>query len=203
MGKGGCTRTNLARGTLCLCTMMMFSSFIVMFVGGLMATDIHTEWAYGHSINLKGAFLAFFGAITFVSQLCGLFGAIHHNKFCLLIFWISMVVNQILQASLASSIQVQITSAFTSEFQRSCLEGTDFIRWETGEPDHYTRGKNSPECDAYLNDPATLKLQTMWYNMYRMSLARHDSAEDFSRLNALIFTAVAWMFIPACCFAIS
>ena len=27
--------------------------------------------------------------------------------------------------------------------------------------------------------------------------ARRDSAEDFSRLNALLFTAVAWIFIPA------
>ena len=27
--------------------------------------------------------------------------------------------------------------------------------------------------------------------------ARHDSAEDFSRLNALLFTAMAWIFIPA------
>ena len=30
--------------------------------------------------------------------------------------------------------------------------------------------------------------------------ARQDSAEDFSRLNALLFTAVAWIFIPAYCF---
>ena len=33
--------------------------------------------------------------------------------------------------------------------------------------------------------------------------ARRDSAEDFSRLDALIFTAMAWIFIPAYCFAIS
>ena len=33
--------------------------------------------------------------------------------------------------------------------------------------------------------------------------ARQDSAEDFSRLNALLFTAMAWIFIPACCFAIA
>ena len=32
--------------------------------------------------------------------------------------------------------------------------------------------------------------------------ARQDSAEDFSRLNALLFTAMAWIFIPAYCFAI-
>ena len=32
--------------------------------------------------------------------------------------------------------------------------------------------------------------------------ARRDSAEDFSRLNALLFTAMAWIFIPAYCFAI-
>ena len=33
------------------------------------------------------------------------------------------------------------------------------------------------------------------------ALARHDSAEDFSRLDALLFTAMAWIFIPAYCFA--
>ena len=31
--------------------------------------------------------------------------------------------------------------------------------------------------------------------------ARHDSAEHFSRLDALLFTATAWLFIPAYCFA--
>ena len=35
-----------------------------------------------------------------------------------------------------------------------------------------------------------------------MCMARHDSAEDFSRLDALLFTAMAWIFIPAYCFAI-
>ena len=33
--------------------------------------------------------------------------------------------------------------------------------------------------------------------------ARHDSAEDFSRLKAARCTAMAWVFIPAYCFAIS
>ena len=33
--------------------------------------------------------------------------------------------------------------------------------------------------------------------------ARQDSAEDFSRLGALLFTAMAWIFIPAYCFAVS
>ena len=32
--------------------------------------------------------------------------------------------------------------------------------------------------------------------------ARRDSAEDFSRLGALLFTAMAWIFIPTHCFAI-
>ena len=32
--------------------------------------------------------------------------------------------------------------------------------------------------------------------------ARQDSAEHFSRLGALLFTAMAWIFIPAYCFAI-
>ena len=34
-----------------------------------------------------------------------------------------------------------------------------------------------------------------------MSMARRDSAEDFSRLDALLFTAMGWIFIPAYCFA--
>ena len=34
------------------------------------------------------------------------------------------------------------------------------------------------------------------------TIARQDSAEDFSRLNALLCTATDWIFIPAYCFAI-
>ena len=34
------------------------------------------------------------------------------------------------------------------------------------------------------------------------TLARLVSAEDFSRLDALLFTATAWIFIPAYCFAL-
>ena len=37
---------------------------------------------------------------------------------------------------------------------------------------------------------------------YHASIARHDSAEDFCRLNALLCTAVGWIFIPAYCFAL-
>ena len=33
-------------------------------------------------------------------------------------------------------------------------------------------------------------------------LACQDSAEDFPRLDALLFTAMAWILIPAYCFAI-
>ena len=36
---------------------------------------------------------------------------------------------------------------------------------------------------------------------WRARQARHDSAEDFSRLNALLCTAMGWIFIPAYCFA--
>ena len=36
----------------------------------------------------------------------------------------------------------------------------------------------------------------------RGGVARHDSAEDFFRLNALLFTAMGWIFIPAYCFAV-
>ena len=57
MGKGGCTRTNLARSTLCLCTMMMFSSFIVMFLGGLLSTDYHIEWGPSHNQDTAASIL--------------------------------------------------------------------------------------------------------------------------------------------------
>ena len=49
----------------------MFSSFIVMFIGGLIATDFRIEWAYGYSINLKGVFMCFFAGVTFMSQARG------------------------------------------------------------------------------------------------------------------------------------
>ena len=40
-------------------------------------------------------------------------------------------------------------------------------------------------------------------NLCATCWARHDSAEDFSRLGgALLFTATGWIFIPAYCFAI-
>ena len=87
-----------------------------------------------------------------------------------LVFWISMVATQIIQASLAKSIQVQIATEYSDDFQRSCLKGTEFVSWETGEPNFYMKGTNSEACDAFLNDPWTMKLQTMWYNMYRLSL---------------------------------
>ena len=41
-----------------------------------------------------------------------------------------------------------------------------------------------------------------FYFSLPLCVARRDSAEDFSRLNALLFTAMAWIFIPAYCFAI-
>ena len=38
---------------------------------------------------------------------------------------------------------------------------------------------------------------------FNMDYARHDSAEDFCRLDALLFSSImAWIFIPARCFAI-
>ena len=39
-------------------------------------------------------------------------------------------------------------------------------------------------------------------SMGALMKARHDSAEDFSRLGALLFTDMARIFIPAYCFAI-
>ena len=42
----------------------------------------------------------------------------------------------------------------------------------------------------------------IWPLIVEKAYARHDSAEDFSRLDALLFTAMAWIFIPAYCFAL-
>ena len=40
-----------------------------------------------------------------------------------------------------------------------------------------------------------------FYHTHDNFFARRDSAEDFCRLGALLFTAMAWIFIPAYCFA--
>ena len=57
---------------------------------------------------------------------------------------------------------------------------------------------------AALGVPASkLVLAFPWYGYdFPCAPARQDSAEHFSRLNALLFTAMAWMFIPAYCFAL-
>ena len=54
------------------------------------------------------------------------------------------------------------------------------------------------ECDREVN---MLTLMSGLVSCHKFD-ARRDSAEDFSRLNALLFTAVAWIFIPAYCFAV-
>ena len=41
-----------------------------------------------------------------------------------------------------------------------------------------------------------------WGSHESGSHARRDSAERFSRLDALLYPAIAWIFIPAYCFAI-
>ena len=54
--------------------------------------------------------------------------------------------------------------------------------------EHYVFAECSAPCD-----PATAPV-LVW--------PVRDSAEHFSRLNSLLFTATAWIFIPACCFAV-
>ena len=49
--------------------------------------------------------------------------------------------------------------------------------------------------------PRERKLKTL-FAIYDVNGARHDSAEDFCRLDALLFTATAWIFIPTRSFAI-
>mgnify|MGYP002039486777 CR=1 FL=1 len=56
--------------------------------------------------------------------------------------------------------------------------------------------ESNPELARALEDPNLLR-QSM-----RAMRARQDSAENFSRLDALLFTATAWIFIPAYCFAV-
>ena len=58
-------------------------------------------------------------------------------------------------------------------------------------------GGDGPELDALLRARCEPAADASGNNE-----ARHDSAEDFSRLDALLFTAMAWIFIPAYCFAV-
>ena len=64
--------------------------------------------------------------------------------------------------------------------------------------------KHRELCKKTLNRDAIDKfakaIEEEYY--FEMFLARRDSAEHFSRLDALIFTATTWIFIPAYCFAI-
>ena len=54
-----------------------------------------------------------------------------------------------------------------------------------------------------LGNPPMGKASDNALNAMRVwTTARHDSAEHFSRVGALLFTATGWIFIPAYCFAI-
>ena len=58
---------------------------------------------------------------------------------------------------------------------------------------------------AELEGTWAAELQRTWdedaQTIMNQMKARHDSAEHFSRLNALLCTDIAWIFIPAYCFA--
>ena len=62
---------------------------------------------------------------------------------------------------------------------------------------------DSQKIEGFMN-----MVHNLWDGLYQICgylailTARHDSAEDFSRLNALLCTAMAWIFIPAYCFAV-
>ena len=53
-------------------------------------------------------------------------------------------------------------------------------------------------------DNAQKELEMVQFELEKFSktVARHDSAEDFCRLKARRCTAMAWIFIPAYCFAL-
>ena len=55
---------------------------------------------------------------------------------------------------------------------------------------------------ATVSDRAILTMWWMVFGSLWHAQARQDFAEDFSRLNALLFTATDWIFIPAYCFAL-
>ena len=70
------------------------------------------------------------------------------------------------------------------------------------ELDAVNLGQGFPNFPApdFLKEAAA-RAVTENHNQYTRP-ARQDSAEDFSRLDALLFTAMAWIFIPAYCFAL-
>ena len=63
-----------------------------------------------------------------------------------------------------------------------------------GAPNYVTR-VDAGHADLRLGD-RVVAVDKCWH------YARHDSAEDFCRLNALLCTAMGWIFIPAYCFAV-
>ena len=57
-------------------------------------------------------------------------------------------------------------------------------------------------CVSGKRDKMIAELCTQVQNYNIVYAARLDSAEDFSRLDALLCTAMDWIFIPASCFAL-
>ena len=165
-----CLRVYLTRGAVFTNVALLIASVFVMFSGSLMAIDIHTQWAYGFSINVKAMFIVVAAAITLISTCCGLYGAVRHNKFCLLLFWCVQLVCQVSQAALARSIQVQIAPDYGDAFVRECLAGTNKVQWNdfgAEIPDRTTAGETTVACAAFWKHDRQVKLENMWYMMYR------------------------------------
>ena len=168
-----CLRVYLTRGAVFTDVALLIASVLVMFSGSLIAIDIHAEWAYGYSINIKAMFVVVFAAITFISTCCGFYGAVNHNKFCLLLFWCVQLVCQITQGALAKSIQLQIAPDYDDDFVRGCLGGTNKIEWDdfgAERPDRTTGGETTDACAAFWRHDKRIKLENLWYQMYRLGI---------------------------------
>ena len=67
---------------------------------------------------------------------------------------------------------------------------------------HRTTGEDVAVSSPFMSHAPKLREEMRELAPAIVHFARHDFAEDFSRLNALLCTAIGWIFIPAYCFAV-
>ena len=91
----------------------------------------------------------------------------------------------------------------SAEGQTSNIRG--YSEWGDFDSSWWTQttGATEPSTADVADTNSDFKSQLFNYYSTGGGVARHDSAEHFSRLNALLFTATDWIFITVpYCFAI-